>query len=201
MVRTRPWRALTLGLCLASLGPLFGCGPAPMTTPTSFLTYNSADGTFACEYPEGWLAEGKAKRAVWAKFTSGDAKIDFRVNVSGSLMADAMGGRGGDPDLPPDLQPVHILHVGALEQAQDDLPNYKELPGSPVELECKVGPARLSEFTCTTTLGTSMHGYRVTTIGHKKAVAVLCLCREGDWQALKPAFDHTLMSITRGVAE
>ena len=81
------------------------------------------------------------------------------------------------------------------------MPNYQELPGSPVELDCGVGPARLSEFTCTTSFGASMHGYRVTAIGRKKAVALLCACREGDWQTLKPAFDHTLTTLDRGVSE
>lgn len=187
---------LVVFVAISCLG---GCGPAPMTTPKTFTLYNSPDGTFACEHPDGWEAAGNAKRQViWAKFTSGDAKIDVRATASGSLLADAMGGRHADPELPMELHPVHLVHEDGIGAFQADLPNYKELPGSPIELDCALGPARLSEFTATTSFGAAMHGYRVTVLGHKKGVNVTCLCREGDWQALKPAFDHALSTLRRG---
>ena len=84
------------GLAALSLAALtIGCAQqGPTTISTSYSEYNAQDGTFACEYPDGWAAEGKSGRAAtWAKFTSGGSMIKLTATAAGSLMADAMGGK------------------------------------------------------------------------------------------------------------
>ena len=196
------WKSWAVVLAVVS-GTILtaGCGASPpVAAPTSYVAFNHKEGTFACEYPDGWEADGGGKHGqIWATFESGPAEIRLRGDVAGSLMGDAMGGRH-QSDLPPELQPVHLVHVDALEAAQDDYAGYQEV-GQPQELEVSLGPARVSEFTASTTFGSGLHGYRLTVLGHNKRVTGFLICPESDWQALQPAFDHTMSTLKRGIAE
>jgi hypothetical protein len=191
---TAAWLATSI-VVLAS-----GCGPAPAVAPTSYVKYNHKSGTFACEYPQGWEADGGGKHdQIWATFQSGPAEIRIRGDLAGSLRSDAMGGRD-QGNLPPELQPVQRIHEGTRRDAESNYTGYQEL-GPPRPLEMSLGPARVSEFTASTTFGSGLHGYRVTVLGHDKRVTVFCLCPDSDWKTLQPAFDHLLGSLERGVAE
>ena len=35
-------------------------------------------------------------------------------------------------------------------------------------------------------------------MGHDRMLTVFCICRESDWQALKPSFDKALLTMQRG---
>ena len=187
-------------VCLP-VATLLGCGAPPATAPTAFQSYTSKDYTFQCDYPEGWEASGGGgKRSpVWATFKSGSAEIRIRGDVSGSLLADAAGGRHADAAAEvPELAPVHQIHDGlGKETAMQDYSGYSEVAG-PDEIDVRLGPARRSEFTATTTFGSGLHGYRVTALGHDKRVVVYCVCAESDWTTLKPAFDQVISSLKRG---
>lgn len=191
-------------LVLAAFGGLLlsGCaGPEPTAVTTKFVDYNAKDGTFACEHPDGWKVEGASGRAAtWARFTSGGSKIQIRATAAGSLMADAMGGRAADMNAETlEQAPVHTIHLSNVDLTAQDYGGYAEAPGGPADLDVRLGPARISEFT-----GTSygpVHGYRVTAIAHEKGVRVVCVCPESEWTQVKPMFDHTLASLRRGVAE
>lgn len=177
-----------------------GCSQAPVVAPTSYVAYNHNEGTFACEYPDGWQADGGGKHGpIWATFQSGPAEIRLSGDAVGSLMGDAMGGRHQD-ELPLELQPVHVIHVNDMDSAKDKYPGYQEI-GQPKELDVALGPARVSEFTATTTFGSGLHGYRVTVLGHNKRVTGFLVCPESDWKTLQPAFDHVLSTLKRGTAE
>ena len=156
-----------------------------------------------CEYPEGWEAKSGGKRGpVWAKFSSGPAKIHIKASATGSLASDAMGGSNADSQAPvPQMAPVHKIHVAAMEAAEQEYDDYTEIAGSPIVAKCVLGPARLSGFTATTSFGSALHGYRVTIIGHDKGINIFCVCLESDWNAVKPAFDSTLASLDRGVEQ
>lgn len=193
----------SLFVMVALIGGLLfvvGCSQAPVAAPTSYAEFNHKEGTFACEYPEGWEAKGGGKHGpIWATFTSGPVEIRMNGDLAGSLMGDAMGGRQQD-ELPFELQPVHIIHVNDEESAKDKYSGYKEI-GQPKELEVRLGPGRVSEFTASTTFGSGLHGFRATVLGHNKRVVVFCVCPESDWKTLQPAFERVLKSLKRGMAE
>jgi hypothetical protein len=186
------------------LAAISGCGSAPAKAPTAYAEYNSPGGTFACEYPDGWEADGGGKRGLeWAKFKTGSAEIRVDTGVAGSLMGDiagSLGGASGEEDLGPEFEPVHQVHTSSVEWAEKEYSGYKEV-GEPAVLDVRVGPARRSEFTASSTFGGGLHGYRVTMLGNDKAVTVICICPESDWKTLQPAFDHVLSTFKRGVAE
>lgn len=191
-------------LCLTLLGAA-GCGGSSgsLTVPKWFASYNSPDGTFKVRYPEGWEADGKAgKQLAWARFKSGAAKISVRADAKASLMDDAKGGRNADRTAPvPELAPVHGIHEIGLDGASEEYGDYQETAAGTQVLDCPLGPARFSEFTGTAGFSGEVHGYRATAIGNKMGVHVICVCEEADWPAMKPAFDHVLGTLARGLAD
>ncbi len=68
-----------------------------------------------------------------------------------------MGGHHGDAETPLELEPVHILHVEREDAAKDEYSGYAEMPSYPKELDCRIGPARISDF-----MAGNTHYYRVT---------------------------------------
>ena len=196
---------LAVGAAFCVSAMLAGCGGEPVAMPTSYALYNSKDGTFECQYPENWEAKGGGGRGpVWAKFGSGPALISVTADTTGSLMGDiadsATSVGFGDEPLPPNLEPVHLVHVDHMEIAEEEYKGYKEIAG-PNVLDCSLGPARVSEFEFASTFGTAMHGYRVTILGKDKRVVVYCVCPETDWAQLQPEFDKVLASFGRGMRE
>ena len=183
--------------CFAIVASLGGCSGGKILITDEFEHYNSKEGTFSCDYPKGWEAKGGGKGGpYWAEFKSGDAKI----RINGSTIASLIAGDNRSSDMPTQLEPVHIFHTQVnMEAAQEKYGNYTELPGSPKEVACVVGPARLSEFTATTTMGTELHGYRATIIGHNKDVKIICVCPTSKWDDVKPMFDQMFATLKRGV--
>lgn len=188
--------------CLAG-GTFTGCGSAPIAAPTTYSEYNARDGTFACDYPDGWEADGGGKNGPqWAKFATGSALIDVNADLAGSLMGGIASSftPDGIEEAAIEFEPVHRLHVKDKESAERKFSNYAEV-GNPQVLEVSLGPGRKSEFTAASTFGTGLHGYRVTVLGHDKRVVAYAVCSEGDWATLAPAFDRVLSSLKRGMAE
>ena len=179
-----------------------GCGTPPVKAPSGYATYNAKDGTFQCEVPQGWEVKGGGKRGpVWATFTSGPAQITIRGDITGSLMAGDDARRGNLGEEAPELDPVHEIHEGMGKlQAEEEFSGLADIAGPDV-MKLRLGPARRSEFTAKTSFGGSLHGYRLTCLGHNKRVVAYCVCPDSDWQTLQPAFDHILDSLERGHAE
>ena len=193
---------ITALISLAVVIAVAGCGSGPVAAPTTFSQYNAKDGTFACEYPDGWEAKGGGKNGpLWATFASGAAEIRVNADLAGSLMGDMAGvGIAGGDMVSSDLEPVAKVHEIGKQSAAQKYDGYQEL-GSAAELSVSLGPARRSEFTAATAFGSGLHGYRATILGHNKRVVVYCVCAESDWQTLQPGFDHVLESFTRGNPE
>ena len=64
---------------------LGGCG-GPAVVPTSFTSYESKDGSFKCDAPDGWgTSDQKGKDFCWVTFKSGSAKITLQANDLESL--------------------------------------------------------------------------------------------------------------------
>lgn len=198
-----PRYAITLLSCLALFA--VGCGGgAPVVIPKTYTEYNCPDGSFAVLYPDGWTVEAnQGPTSAWAKFTSGSALIRVRSDPQASLMDDAGGGRTADRNAPvPELAPVHGIHEMALDGAPDDYGSYQETPAGIQELDCKLGPARFSEFTGTAGYGGgAVHGLRATAIGSKRGVHVVCVCGEADWPKLKRVYNRVIKSVKRGQEE
>jgi hypothetical protein len=170
--------------------------------PTAYTAFNSKPGTFACEYPEGWQAEGGGKRGLeWAKFTSGPAEIRIDTGVGASLIGDiASSAAKMDGEETPEEAPILQVHVAYAEDFEKDYKGYKEV--TPVEeIDTQLGPTARNEFTAQSTFGSNLHGYRATGLTRDKGVFVTCVCPESDWKTLQPAFDHVLKSMKRGYAE
>ena len=194
MVNARALFSATAIVCLA------GCGGS-VVIPSSYDNYNSKEGTFALDYPAGWEADGGGKRGpVWAKFTSGSAQIRVNATTTASLIGDISsgGGLGGDAD--PEFAPVQSAHEFNQMTAQEDFGGYKE-DGPPQPFRCKLGDARISEFTASGAFGGQQRGYRMTVLGRDKGVSVTCVCKDSDWAKLEPVYKKVLASVSRGVAK
>jgi hypothetical protein len=182
-----------------------GCS-SPVPAPTSFETYNAKDGSFQCEYPADWEADGGGKGYYWAKFTKGTAEIAVDVQVSGSLMGDiaasgmsmALPGVKLSPEEMEAEAPVAKVHQIEKDQVAEQMGNYAEQP--PQAVRPKLGDTRKSEFTAAA-FGGAIHGYRVTCLSRDKRIRVVCKCSESDWQTLQPAFDRIVESLAYGKAE
>lgn len=101
-----PW-PLAGGLTAVCLLTLVGGGafvltasrPKPITAPKTFKTFAAADGSFRCEYPEGWTKASGASHGIasMARFKNGGAVIDVESDLTGSLMGDMPTPGGGMP--------------------------------------------------------------------------------------------------------
>ncbi len=173
-----------------------------MKTPTEFERWNAKDGTFAIDYPAGWMADGGGKQGLqWAEFSSGSAKITVETSMVASLIGDiASAGQGatmvGGEQMDPELAPIHKAHRVIMESKTQEYMNYKE--GSPGVYRAKLGDSRKSKFRASTLFGGSIRGYRATSLSIDKGIIVFCFCNEGDWPKLKPAFDKILSSVGMG---
>src|SRR5262245_23808360 len=116
--------ALVSGMVAAA-----GCGSAPVAAPTAYSAYNSKNGTFACEYPEGWQESGGGGRGPeWAKFESGAALVRVGTGVAGSLIGEVATANQGTvtEPIPPELEPVHGIHADGKEEVEKDYSGYAE---------------------------------------------------------------------------
>jgi len=185
-------------LSSATLMVTVGCGSGSAVVPTSFAPYSSAEGEFACEYPEGWESKGGGKHGrLWARFTSGPAEIHIKSSVMGNIMSDSQSRSSSDGSAL-GFEPVDQLHKFFKAEAEDDFDGYADEPGSPMVLNCPLGAGRTSEFTSKTTFGGKIHGYRTSIIARDLGLIIICTCPESEWKAIKPAFDHLLGSLERG---
>jgi len=188
---------------VVALAGTAGCGSGPVAAPTDFADYNSPGGTFACEYPKGWQADGGGKRGLeWAKFKSGPAEIKIDAGAAASLMAGPGGGFTGEipQEVVPELEPVHGVHQMFQKDAEKQFSGYKEV-GEIEVIDIALGPARRSEFTASSTFGSGLHGYRATALGKDKGLYIYCVCPESDWKTLQQAFEKVLLSLRRGQSE
>ena len=174
-----------------------GCTGATVM-PTTYTTYDAKDGSFQIECPAGWeVTTGGSRGYAWAKFTSGNAEIAVDTNLTGSLMADiAKSGIAivnmGEREAAPAVEKVHESEKEAFVQEW----GVTELP--PVAVATHLGDSRKSEFTGAGVIGGPFHGYRVTALSRDKRVRVICRCSESQWQAIQPAFDRMIASLTIG---
>jgi hypothetical protein len=190
-----------LVIVIAAATAMSGCSE-PAVVPDAYQIYNSKDGSFKIEYPQGWEVAGGGKgRLARAKFTSGDAFISVSMDLVGSLKGDIAqstgvmaGGTEGGANRPP-VAEVHESEKKGFEEDED----VTEKP--PVAVNTGFGEARKSEYTGSTTFSGDIHGYRATALGRDLEISVVCQCSEDQWNALKPIFDKVIESVSKGRPE
>jgi hypothetical protein len=200
--------SLVVVVGLALLGTLAGC-TEPVKAPTAYKKWNAKDGTFACEYPEDWKADGGGSHGVqWAEFKKGPCVISVDTNVSGSVVADIAGSTdpgslGGeeepiDPKIAEQNAPAAAAHDWIKNSDQtrfEKFKGYKE--EEPVKITPPVGEGRKSLFTATTG-GRKVKGYRITIPTNKKAIIVFAYGPEKDWSKLQGAYDKIFDGMEQG---
>jgi hypothetical protein len=185
----------------AALGALLAIGGCAgnAVVPTSFDTYNANDGSFQIQYPAGWEADGGGRSGyAWAKFTSGDAEISVDANAVGSVIGDIAKTGGialGIAADHEDRTPVVAVHANEKAQFEDAMGVSED---KPVPVKTGFSDARKSEFKGAKTFGGAIRGCRVTALGVDKRIRVVCQCSDSEWDALKPAFDKAVESLSLG---
>jgi hypothetical protein len=175
-----------------------GCGET-VAAPKSYVAYTSKDSRFACDYPQGWKADGGGNTDYsWAKFTKENAEIRIDADIAGSLMGDiAKSGQGMfGVDASGENAPVAHVHELGLRRMKEDYSNYKEQ--EPKAVNAGLGDGRRSSFTADQTFGGKLLGYRATFLGGDRRINVVCRCPASNWKTLKPAFEKVIDSVRSG---
>ncbi len=175
-----------------------GCS-GPVAVPDSFTNYKAKDQSFAIDYPEAWDAVGGGQSGFYsARFTSGSASIKVTADMVGSVIGNIMdpNSSSSDEEVPEELKAIYQVHEMGKEKMAEEFSKFLESPPTPTQTA--FGDSRLSEFTGGGSFGGRMHGYRLTALGVDRRITVVCCCREGDWEALKPAFRRVLATLSHG---
>jgi len=164
--------------------------------PAEFEEFTLPDLPFKCEFPKNWDAKGgggTGGKPGWARSESGSALISIRDSLAGSAVGDISGASNPSDGGPPDLAPVARVHDFQLTRIAEDFTDYREQ--APDVIDTEFGDARRSEFTAKGTWGRSIRGYRATLLNSVRQVNVICQCPEGDFEALRPAFERVINSV------
>ncbi|MFN3648952.1 MAG: hypothetical protein ACK47B_05165 [Armatimonadota bacterium] len=185
--------------------------------PKAYKPFKAADGSFQCQYPEGWSrAAGEAHAIISAAvFKKGSASIEVTADLLGSLVGDftPKGAQGEiDPGTEqllqamPEMQAAmkemkkpaaERLHEAGAKAAAKRFSGYQE--GEMKTMVGQAGDGRYSEFTADGGwLDGKLRGYRVTIMGPQRALTVICRCPESEWKTLKPAFERVVNSLQPG---
>ncbi|QDV50634.1 hypothetical protein [Gimesia fumaroli] len=166
--------------------------------PAKFVKFEPEVGDFGCEYPEGWTEKsggGQGGVQSWAKFISPDESTT--ISVRGNMTGSALGGaglamsQGAEDEIEPPVVDIHRL----MEQKfSDDYPNYEEI-GNFQLFKSKMGDTCSSIFTTKSFLGGKQKGLRVTFLTGRVQFNLICLCDEGLFDKMRPAFDQVVKTI------
>jgi len=115
--------------------------PKPITVPKTFKSFAAADGSFRCEYPEGWGKKSADSHGIAsaARFRSGEAYIMVESDLTGSLLGD-MPTSGGMPS--GDLESAG---GGAAVPDLSSMPGMEKLGLSGVKMDRRPAVERLHE--------------------------------------------------------
>jgi len=171
--------------------------------PQQYVAYQSEDGGFGADAPEGWETKGAGGTGglpPWARFKDGTASISIKANLAGTVMSDMFGATqdgGGIGEIPEDQTPIAKLHEFQRERIALNFSDgsYEEQPGNNIKIP--YGEVRISEFTASEGFGSSVRGYRMTMSSVKWQFNVVAKCPKRKWEQYQPIFDHVLRSIDR----
>ena len=176
--------------------------PAEVAVPQNYVEYNSPDGVFALDYPEGWKAEGNGNRTrgtAYANITQ--APIDIRIDATlgfelkaGMLLAG--GGDENSTEDPLSLTKEGVIHDSWRPEYEEKYGEYEEEPGYSTRF--KLGPARVNKFSGKRGY-TKIKGIRATFSLLDRMLSFEATCPESQWAKFEPVFEKMLESFRRGV--
>ncbi|QDT42522.1 hypothetical protein Pan241w_26060 [Gimesia alba] len=190
-----------LGYFVYSKGSTLNPGGAAnnnVVAPAKFVKFEPEVGDFGCEYPEGWTEKsggGQGGVQSWAKFISPDESTT--ISIRGNMTGSALGGaglamnQGADDDIEPPVVDIHRL---MKRKFSDDYSNYEEI-GNFQLFKSKMGDTCSSIFTTKSFLGGKQKGLRVTFLTGRVQFNLICLCDEGLFDKMRPAFDQVVQTI------
>ena len=135
-------KSFTLPRCTALFSAIFlcavlsGCGaPAKVEVPKSYVEYNSPDGVFALDYPEGWTADGNGNRTrgtAYANIKQPPIEIRIDATLGYELRAGMLLAGGGDENStedPLNLTKEGVIHDSWRPDYEEKFGDYEEEPG------------------------------------------------------------------------
>jgi hypothetical protein len=121
--------------------------PKPVVVPKTFKTFAAADGSFRCEYPEGWKKRSGDSHGIasLARFQSGGAVIDVESDLTGSLMGDMPSPGGGMPGGETPGGETESAGGGAAVPDLSSMPGMEKLGLGNVKMDRRPAVERLHE--------------------------------------------------------
>lgn len=185
---------------------LSGCSPSAVAIPDKFTEYNSKDGTFAINYPEGWDAEGSGSRSrgnAYAKFTKGSSEIRMDASffdslASGGGMGQQLVGKMGGVDSAIDLPPEQMIQEKNRSWFEEEFVGYEEKEGESVRVP--LGKAYLSEFSGKKGF-TKVKGIRAAIMARDRTVSFHAYCAESQWEDFGPIYRKMFDELKAGVEQ
>ena len=179
-----------------------GCfGPGEVKVPENYVEYNSPDGVFALDYPEGWDAEGNGNRtrgSAYANITKSPIEIRIDATLGYELHAGALLAAGGDENSTEgvNLTKEGVIHDSWRPDFEEKFAGYEEDPGTSKRFN--IGPARINKFSGKRGY-TKVKGVRATYALLDRMLAFEATCPESQWPKFEPVFEKMMDSFRRGV--
>ncbi len=201
------YRLLVNAMAVALLGTLLpGCAPAKIPVPDSFTEYNSQDGTFAINYPEGWDAEGTGNRSrglAYAIFRKGPMEIRLDASffdslASGGGMGQALVGKVGGVEEAALLPPEQMIQEKNLAWFEEEFKDFKEDAGELVRIP--LGAAYISEFSGQKGW-LKVKGIRAAIMGRDRSISFHAYCPASKWENFGPIYRKMFDELKAGVEQ
>lgn len=182
-----------------------GCsGPTEVEVPQKYVEYNSPDGVFALDYPEGWNAEGNGNRSrgdAWANITQPPIEIRIEATMGYELKAGVLLAAGGDENSTEgvNLTKQGVIHDHWRPSYIEKYSGYEEEPGVSKKFN-NFGPARINEFSGKRGY-TKIEGVRATFLLLDRILSFEATCPQSQSEKFKPVFEKMMESFRRGREE
>ena len=189
---------------IVGMGIVLGCAPATIKAPENYTNYNSKDGTFAVDYPEGWDANGNGSRSSgqsWAEFKMGSIVIRIDASFADSVKAESFSNGMGAALLEgisgelEDETPEAAMQAYWQEHYEDKFSKYKQEPGE--SIRTRLGPTFMNKFSAQSGFS-KIKGIRATTIARDRSVTFFAHCPQKQWDTFGPVFEKMLTGMTIG---
>lgn len=201
-----PRTSRALSVLVLAFFLLAGCAPE-VKVPEKFTHWNSKDGSFALNYPEGWDSVGGGSRSsglAWAEFKSGGYKVRIDANFNDSMKADAynsspMGSAMLDGKHAPEFDSAEAaIQAFWKEHYEEEYSEYKEQKGE--AFRTKLGATVMNRFSAKSGM-TKIIGIRATTLSNDRSITFFAYCPGNKWKTFLPIYEKMLKEMTLGKEE
>lgn len=172
---------------------LSGCAPAKVAIPDKFTEYNSMDGTFAINYPDGWDVEGTGSRSrgkAYAIFTKGPMEIRLDASffdslASGSGTGQQIVGEMAGVDGGFNMLPEEMIQEKNLSWFEEHFEKFEDKEQELVKIP--LGKACLNEFSGQKDW-LKVKGMRASIMARDRTVSFHAYCPASKWDDFGPIF-------------